>query len=434
MKLLKDFFELNTIDFSKTFIVSVSGGLDSMVLLDTLYHEKLNIAVVHFNHNIRQESIKEADMVSKYCMEKNIPFNYIELSFSDSSNFQNKARTLRYNHLKKIAQRYKTPYILTAHHLDDLLETILMKLTRGSNLLGYSGMEMIATYDNFTYIRPFLYLTKDQLKDIAIKNNIPYMEDITNYQTNYTRNRYRLAIIPIMKQENENLLTQAEQFSKQVNNAYHFIRNETIKYLNDKDEIELKTFKKLDTALQEDIICYLLEKYNLNINYRIIEKAIDVLLSKKPNQSLYLSSNYQLIKFYNRALIKNKLEFNFTKIKLIDKPQTETNFFFTNKKIPKKNIFSFELLYDENKIEFPLWLRNRKNGDILEYDYGHKKLKDLLIDKKIPKQDRNNLLILTDNKDEILWIKNLYTNKKIGNTKKIYINQNLEENDDKKLK
>ena len=147
------------IDFKKTLVVSVSGGLDSMVLLDFLRRMNLNLVVVHFNHQKRANSDKAAEMVKEYTEKYHIPFNYYKLTIN-SSDFQNRARILRHRHLEEVASRLNTPYIVTAHHLDDLLETVLISLTRGSNILGYAGMRQITEIGNYTYVKPFLYLEK----------------------------------------------------------------------------------------------------------------------------------------------------------------------------------------------------------------------------------------------------------------------------------
>lgn len=427
MKLLADILNNNLIDFTKHMIVSVSGGVDSMALLDSLYKEKLNIVVVHFNHNKRLQSAKEADMVYNFCIDKNIPFSYHDIKLNSNSNFQSSARTLRYKKLKDIAKRYNTKYILTAHHLDDLLETILMKFTRGSNLKGYAGMDIVSSFDGFTYVKPLLYQSKETIQKYADKNLVPYMTDVTNFETNYTRNRYRLAIIPIMKQENTSLLNHAMQFNKQLLHAYSYIRKQSILFLDKTHEIDIKKYKKLDIAVQEDILCYLFETNNINVNYRLIQKSLETILSKKPNQTISLSNSKQLIKFYDKAAIKTEEEFLFKKIKLKEKPQKETNFFYTSKDPKSIKINTFTISYNPSNVLFPLFLKTREDGDILEYDYGHKKLKRLLIDKKIPKDDRQKLKIITDSNNKVLWIENLYTNKMLGDMKKIYISYDMED-------
>ncbi len=420
-KFARQFYDEIDIDLSKPLIVSVSGGVDSMVLLDFLRRMDLNIVVVHFNHQRRQQSDREAEMVKEYTDKYNLAYNYYKLNIT-SSDFQNRARILRHRHLEEVAKRLNTPYIFTAHHLDDLLETILINITRGSNLLGYAGMRLITQIGNFQYVKPLLYHSKDEIIDYATRNNVPYMEDDSNYTTEYLRNRYRLTLVPIMKQENANLLTVIKQYNQQLIAAYDAIKNETLAYLEGKDNINIPQFKQLSQAVQDDVIAHLLESNKVNVNYRLVERIRKVLLSKKPNQTVSLSNQYQLVKFYEKAEIKPATEFYFKKIKIKEldsKSKTHLEeFSYSSKRINTQDL-QVRIPYDD--IEFPLWARNRLDGDILEYDYGRKKLKKFLIDEKIPMEDRQNLWIITDNQDRILWIPNYYTNQNLGTGKSLYI-------------
>ncbi|NLB85036.1 MAG: tRNA lysidine(34) synthetase TilS, partial [Acholeplasmataceae bacterium] len=184
-KLIRQFKKEINIDFSKKLIVSVSGGVDSMVLMDFLRRLKLNIVIVHFNHQVRGQSIDEANMVRDYAEKYCLPFNYFKLDLNLTSDFQNKARNLRRKHLEDVAKRNQTPYIVTAHHLDDLLETILIKITRGSSLDRYCGMELIAQQGEFIYVKPSLYQQKEKFYSFAEEYDVPFMVDQSNFSDSY---------------------------------------------------------------------------------------------------------------------------------------------------------------------------------------------------------------------------------------------------------
>lgn len=420
-KFSRQFQQEIDIDLTKPLVLSVSGGVDSMVMLDFLRRSRLKVVVVHFNHQKRRISDKEAKMVQDYCDQFHIQYNYYRLTVN-SSDFQNRARILRHRHLEEVASRLNTPYIFTAHHLDDLLENVLMNLTRGSNLLGYAGMRQITEMGDYIYVKPFLYHDKESLIEYAKRHNVPYMDDESNYTTEYLRNRYRLTIVPIMKQENPNLLQVIKQYNHQLIAAYDAIRAKTIDFMEDQDNINIPKFKLLSQAVQDDIIAYFLEKNKVNINYRLVERIRTVLLSKKPNQTVTLSNQLQLVKFYDKAEIKPSAEFYFKKIKLKEAdPKNKVHvdeFSYSSKKI---NTDSLQVKISYDDIEFPLWARNRLDGDVLEYDYGRKKLKKFLIDEKIPMEERQNLWIITDNQDRILWIPNHYINQNLGTGKSLYI-------------
>src|SRR5690554_4951409 len=144
---------------TNTYILAVSGGIDSMVLFDLFIKHKYKFVVVHFNHQKRTESLEDHKLIEGLCLLHQIPYHYIKLNIK-SGNFQEMSRNARYLHLEEIADTYQTPYIVTAHHLDDLAETILMKLIRGSNLLGYSGMQETTQIDKYTYLKPLLHRTR----------------------------------------------------------------------------------------------------------------------------------------------------------------------------------------------------------------------------------------------------------------------------------
>lgn len=420
-KFARQFNQEIDIDLTKPLVVSVSGGIDSMVLLDFLRRMNLNLVVVHFNHQKRANSEKEAELVREYTEKYHLPYNYYKLNIT-SADFQNRARILRHRHLEEVAQRINTPYIVTAHHLDDLLETILINLTRGSNILGYAGMRLVGEIGKFTYVKPLLYHEKEALIDYAKRHHVPYMEDESNFTTEYLRNRYRLALVPIMKQENQNLLQVVKQYNLQLIAAYDAIRKQTLDFIESKDNINIPRFRQLSKAVQDDVIAYLLESNNVNLNYRLVERIRTVLLSKKPNQTVNLSNQLQLVKFYEKAEIKPATEFYFKKIRIKESDSKSKihidDFSYSSKRI---NTTQLQVRIAYEQIEFPLWARTRLDGDILEYDYGRKKLKKFLIDEKIPMEERQNLWIITDNQDRILWIPNYYINQNLGTGKSLYI-------------
>jgi tRNA(Ile)-lysidine synthase len=402
-------------------IVSVSGGADSMMLLFLLMQTDYHIEVVHFNHMKREQSTIEADLVKTYCEEHNIPFHYYLIKV-DEGNFHHKAHQLRIHYLKEAAKVSKSNYIFTAHHLDDLLENVLMKITRGSNLLGYAGMQLTHKEKSINYVKPLLYTTKKEILDFVKEHNIPFLDDQSNEENNYLRNRYRHAIVPIMKQENSNLLNQIAQYNMQVTKAFKFIRKTTLSLLTNKKEIELSTFEVADPAIQEDMIAYLLEAHHFNISYDIIMQIKDMLLQNKPNARYQLSNTHFFAKTYKKASIKEILKKNDIEIEVKNGKNKLTNvdiFTFLNNSNTHTEDLE-KLCY--NKLAFPLILRHRKNGDKLAFAYGHKKLKDLLIDEKVPMDKRDQLWILTDQNNDILWVQNHYINKTLGDENCIYFN------------
>ena len=150
-----------------TIVVGVSGGPDSMALLYILNEFKnkmdLNIICAHVNHNKRKESEQEKIDLENYCKKNNITFEYIKVTNWGDDNFHNEARSKRYNYFGNIVKKYGAKYLLTAHHGDDLIETILMRIVRGSTLRGYSGFSKIVKFEDYTILRPLINVTKDEI-------------------------------------------------------------------------------------------------------------------------------------------------------------------------------------------------------------------------------------------------------------------------------
>ena len=149
---------------NETIVIGCSAGPDSMALLHYMKNNYPNkIICAHINHNIRKESDEEEKYLKNYCKQNNIIFESTKIESYNKSNLENQARIKRYNFYKKILTKYNSKYLFLAHHGDDLIETILMKIERGSNLEGYAGIKQISKNDNYQIIRPLLKYTKDDL-------------------------------------------------------------------------------------------------------------------------------------------------------------------------------------------------------------------------------------------------------------------------------
>ena len=158
-----------------TIIVSCSGGPDSMCLLSLILAFKkeynLNIICAHVNHHVREESDAEEKFVNNFCVINNIIFKKLDIT-NYNDNFHADARHQRYVFLDKLMKEEKAKYLMTAHHGDDLIETMLMRTQRGSNLRGYIGFKRDNIYHNYHIVRPLITLTKEEIKTYDDNNNI----------------------------------------------------------------------------------------------------------------------------------------------------------------------------------------------------------------------------------------------------------------------
>jgi tRNA(Ile)-lysidine synthetase-like protein len=396
------------LDTTNLYVLAVSGGIDSMVLFDLFLKHKYKFVVVHFNHQKRKESIHDHQLIEYLCHRHLIPYHYIKLNIKNG-NFQESSRNARILNLEEIADSYKTKYIVTAHHLDDLAETVLMKLMRGSNLLGYSAMQEVAQINQYTYLKPLLNYSKSDIQNYQKAHDLKYLEDHTNLEDTYLRNRIRHHIIPILKDEND-VLNHFKNFSHQSYLAADYIRTQSKQFLNLDLSFKLDEFNLLHDAIKMDIISLVFETLSIDKTFKKIKTILKQLASNKPNISITLSKDFNMIKAYNLVYIEQS-----------HKKSDETNvnrlMISHNKVDLQKNWV--ELCY--NKLDFPIQLRHRLNGDKLSFTFGRKKLKDLLIDKKIPLTERSKLKIIVDSSGTILWIPGLYLNETLGKEHKIYL-------------
>lgn len=191
------------------YVVAVSGGVDSMVLLDVLNRQPdLVLLVAHVNHGIRDDSIEEEKLVARYCASQNIEFVSKRLKLKNTSEEQ--GRSMRYKFLRQCGRNFKADFIVTAHHQDDLIETAIINIMRGTNWRGLSPF--VGSKD---ILRPFISYKKDDLISYARANNLTWREDSTNNDENYLRNYVRKTLVPLLDQKSDNW---RQEFLQQIRN------------------------------------------------------------------------------------------------------------------------------------------------------------------------------------------------------------------------
>ena len=402
-------------------VIGCSAGPDSMALLHYLHTNTKNpLIVAHINHNVRKESIEEENYLSTFCQKNKITFETITIENYTENNFENEARKKRYTFYEQILNKYNTKYLFLAHHGDDLIETILMKIARGSNLEGYAGIKTVSKKNNYYIIRPFLKYTKQDLINYNIQNNIKYYIDKSNEDTTYTRNRYRHNILPLLKEENANIHEQFLKYSNTLLEYNTYIEEQilTIYPLIIKNNtLNIKIFKTYHPFLQKNLLYKYLNNYYENqpniIKDKHIIDIINLINSPKPNISINLPLNNKVSKTYNYLSIEQTNNTNKTNYK-IELQDTNIIDNIIIKRIENTSKDGNDICrLNSNNINLPLYIRNRKDGDYIETKglNGKKKLKEIFIEKKIPKNIRDNYPILVDSKDNIIWIPNLKKSK-----------------------
>ena len=407
-----------------TIVLGNSGGPDSMCLFSILlqlrekYH--LNLVCAHVNHNVRRESADEKEFLMNFCQEKNVLFESMTIERYGDDNFHNQARKIRYNFFNDLVRKYGANYLMTAHHGDDLVETVLMRLVRGSTLKGYSGFNKVLDNGDYKTVRPLVFVSKDDILRYDEENNIPYVIDKSNFKGKYTRNRYRMNILPFLKEEDKKVHEKFIKFSETLEEYDSFINNEirrSIKKVYSENKIDILEYKKLDYLIQKKIIYYILEdiyKDNLLIiNDKHVKLIVDLLNSKRANAKICLPHNIEAVKNYNELEfskeIKETISYEIELIKFATLPNGHKLEFVSDCDTNGNDICRI----DVEDVSLPLYVRTRKYGDkmFLKKLNGYKKLKDIFIDCKVPLKDRDKWPVVVDSKDKIIWVPGLKKSK-----------------------
>lgn len=415
-KVVANFLKNNNINKEDNLILGLSGGVDSMTLFDVLTKLGYHVIIAHVNHHKREESETEEKAIKDMAEALNVPFEKLDFYDDYTDNFHNLAHHARYEFFKKLSIKYHTKYIVTAHHADDQIETILIKILEGSNLYGYGGISKINDDGTFILVRPLLTFSKAELYQYAKVNNLVYFEDSSNSEDHYLRNRIRHQIIPLLKDECPDIYNKIDEYSNQIKEAFSYIRTSSIKYLDENNnKIDLTTFRNFDIALKKDIICLLLERYQIRKNYDTINNIYYFLEDSFGSKKISLEDGYFFYREYHKAYIAKENIQN-EEIELIlnlDNKVIYKNEYliYFSKNIPNTNAKYLKLCY--NTLKLPFKIRNKKEGDSILLNVGNKKLSRLFIDDKIPKEKRNQLPIILDNNDEILWVYDIAKAKKV---------------------
>jgi len=396
-------------------VVGVSGGVDSMVLLSILRKRYTGkIVCAHVHHNLRLESDEELEFVKEFCRNNDIIFEFKRLEYEGKFS-EEVARTKRYNFFEEILNKYNSKTLLTAHHGDDLIETIIMKIVRGSTIKGYSGIEKISMRETYRILRPLLFLTKEEIYDYANKYNVPYREDYTNSLDDYTRNRYRKYLLPFIKEEKNNVHLKFLDYSEELLAHHKYVNSVVDNYYNTivKDnKVSLLQFMELEEFIKRELLKkYLFKTYEneiVKINNNHLDIILKFLKDGITNSRIDMPSGYQLAKEYDYFILKKESFVSDYYFELKDKIQLPNG--KTIEFIDESNDNSnFTTRLDLSEIELPLYVRNYQPADkiMVKNMLGHKKVSDIFTDEKINFDERKRWPVVLDNAGKIIWLPGL---------------------------
>ena len=417
--------------------IALSGGVDSIVLFHLLVTEYKDsykqLVVFHINHGLREESYEEAGFVEKFVKDFDVKFYKEELNMSDlerdsHTSEEMLARELRYQAFNKMAKLEGVTKLLTAHHKNDQVENILMRLLTGRSIDHSLAICEEIEMAGLNIYRPLLNSLKAELEEYAKEKNLHYYVDATNFDTDYTRNNIRHNIVPLLNDINsgsfDNLINFANYYQNINNNLKKAILSNKDNYIFSRDEDKISLVKDKFLELNEEEMYFLLKDLitdELGV-FDIKQKAIfDVVSSLKKNsgnKSYDLKNNLKIISQYETLYI-HKIEkkcYNDKIEIIIDKICGNSVYeFYQNKFIISTDAKDSEIGF--NKSELPLLVTIKKEGDRVRRGEINKKLSRIFIDEKVPKKLRDTLPVIRNNKGEVLGVLGIGTK---VNKNKIY--------------
>ena len=407
---------LNLLEEHDKCILALSGGPDSMylfhLLLEIKQEKNIDLVCVHINHNTRKACEKEKEFIEKYMSRYHIPLVYYKIDNYEKNRFtEEEARTKRYSFFKKVCVEEKAKYLFTAHHGDDLVETILMRLLRGSSLEGYAGIKQESEWDNIKIIRPLLSLTKKDILKKLKKEHIPYCTDSSNTSDKYQRNRLRKKVLPILEKESKEYHLKIQKYSNTLLEANRFIQNileDLEKIVEENNKIKLIEFQRYSEEIQKFYLRYYLKKIYKNDLGKITEKHInnswEIIYNNKNECSIDIPNKKKFVKEHDYVYIADEIEILKYELICEDKMELPTGYLEKISEYTSKS--NYEIHLNSKDIKLPLSITTRKNGMRMEVKNlnGSKSISDIFTDSKMKKSERDSTPILMDANGTVLWI------------------------------
>lgn len=410
---LKNLNDHRLFQHNQKLILAVSGGIDSMVMVDLFIKTGTDVAFAHCNFGLRgRESDADENFLKEIAARFNLPIyvNNLDAKAHASEqklSIQMAARDLRYHWFDELIRSTEYELYATAHHFDDQLETFFINILRGTGINGLTGIPI----KNGNCIRPLLFADRNMIVDYAKKNRIDFREDSSNNSDNYLRNRIRHWVLPSLdktkmnyKSGFENTFAALQSTGQFVSSQVDEIKNDLLRKENHYIKIDIR---KLLQIKEPAFVLFELVK-DLNFNFPTIREVISG-LNKNPGKRFF-SATHELIIDRHKLLIgeikkNDSIELAIAEdISAINFPINMKfyKFEYKGQKIPPELNVAW---IDHAKLEFPLQIRKYQEGDFF-YPLGmkgRKKLSDFFIDEKfsIPQKRKTYVLV---SQGKIVWI------------------------------
>lgn len=419
----------------KKVLAGVSGGPDSLALLNYLFNKQqqqdFHLVVAHLDHMFRgEESVQDAKFVEQFCLAKGIPFKMKRVNVPEYIEKTGKspevaARECRYQFFAEVMTECELSHLVLGHHGDDQIETVLMRLTRGSTGAARAGIPFMRPFQKGTIIRPLLCLSRNEIEQYCRVYNLQPRHDSSNDKDDYLRNRFRKYVLPFLKKENGNVHEHFRRYSEELQQDEEYLQELTKEKMNtvwrkkspDKVTIDLDAFEKLPLPLQRRgiqlILTYLYQHKPQALSAVHIDSFFSLIDRENPSGRLDFPSGLKVVRSYRLC------HFLFS-------PNQRSSFHYIleepgNCKLPNGDYITIErlktpvdtdsnsILLNSRDVPFPVIIRTKEQGDRMSLKgmEGTKKVKSIFIDHKIPISDREGWPVVTDGKNRILWLPRL---------------------------
>lgn len=367
-------------------VVAVSGGADSVALLRLLAETDYRLSVAHLDHQLRDESAADAAFVAELAAQLKLPYYQARIDVAAVArqkglNLEDAARRLRYSFLARTAKQLQADAIVTAHTQDDQAETVLMQLLRGAALL--KGMPV----RQGRLLRPLLEVSRQELLAVLAALGQGYREDATNGDTRLTRAWLRCELLPQLEARYPHIKPLLARLGAQQQELADYLQQEAARLI-DGDSVALRELKRAHPALRRQVIAELLRGAGQPLRRQAIERLLALLERAEPKR-VPLSASHQALVAYGRLqLVPRGVS------ALPERPVTRAS------QLPAE-------VTPEVLERYPqLCYRSRRPGDTIRLAGGQRKLSDLLIDAKIPRELRDRLRLLAAG-SEVLWVEGI---------------------------
>lgn len=390
--------------------VAFSGGPDSIALLHILKQLYPQTEAIYLNHNLRKDSANEEKFVRKFCDQNKIPLHVEQINWKEKpSNLEEAARKKRYRHLEKVAKEFGFTKIALAHHQDDLVETILLRLIRGTGPRGLIAMQPLRG----RYIRPMLDVTRVEIQQYLTEHSLPSYSDPTNENRNFDRNKIRHDLLPYIESnfnpKVRSALLRFANWAEEQNKLIDELIQPYLKLITDKG-IHKEKFLQLSPALQKELLrrALLIIDPSFKLNSRTLEAILRTIRASTKMELpgyLVVECSQERIQFLPKTSRTGFQEIDVTGAGDYQFPPAKISLKFSVVKKAELPALRHLAFVDAEKASFPLTIRNWKKGDSFQPlgMKGRKKLSDFWIDRKVPQSKRKSIpLVLKD--EQIVWI------------------------------